>query len=341
MIGYLKRIATRNKWVVIAYAALSGVRTRRRFSGGNIASSGGSSHSHLTLEASVAYIEHVFDEYVKFGRLHKSDIEGRTVLELGVGDNIGVGLRFLACGARQYTALDRFYSVRDAEAERRIYLALRERLAADEIARFDQALNLHDGIHADEARIRLVYGHGAEEADRVFAGEKFDFIISRAVIHEVYAIDRAFAAMDALLAPGGMLLHKIDLRDYGMLSAWGFHPREYLTIPRWIYRQMVEDCGKPNRKLIDYYRRKMQELGYDAELFITCVLDPSGYRGVQEEFDPFRSEIRFGSEYFEVHRKLIDRIRPRLGPEFRGLSEQDLLAASVFLAARKPDRVLR
>jgi len=41
---------------------------------------------------------------------------------------------------------------------------------------------------------------------------------------EVWEIDRAFQGLDQLLAPGGCLLQKIDLRDYGLFSANGFHP---------------------------------------------------------------------------------------------------------------------
>ena len=70
--------------------------------------------------------------------------------------------------------------------------------------------------------IRTVHGKGAQEAEEVFRGEQFNFI-------------DAFAAMDTLLAPGGMLLRKIDLRDYGMFFARGVHPREYSTVPDWIY----------------------------------------------------------------------------------------------------------
>ena len=34
-----------------------------------------------------------------------------------------------------------------------------------------------------------------------------------------------------LRAAPGYMLHKIDLRDYGMFSAVGFQPREFLTSP--------------------------------------------------------------------------------------------------------------
>jgi len=44
--------------------------------------------------------------------------------------------------------------------------------------------------------------------------------------------------MDALLAPGGWMMHKIDLSDQGMFSRNGQHPLTYLTIPDQVYGWM-------------------------------------------------------------------------------------------------------
>ena len=49
-------------------------------------------------------------------------------MEIGHGDNLGVALRFLAAGAAEVICLDKFYSKRDPERQREIYLALRAQL---------------------------------------------------------------------------------------------------------------------------------------------------------------------------------------------------------------------
>ena len=71
----------------------------------------------------------------------------------------------------------------------------------------------------------------------------------------LYTVEALAAYLDHL-RPGGYLLHKIDLRDYGMFTKYGYHPLEFLTVPDFVYRQMVESAGQPNRYLVDYYRRK-------------------------------------------------------------------------------------
>jgi hypothetical protein len=47
-----------------------------------------------------------------------------------------------------------------------------------------------------------------------------------------------------------------------MFLKYGFHPLEFLTVSDTVYRYMVEYSGQPNRRLVDYYRRKMAQLGY-------------------------------------------------------------------------------
>ncbi|MGI8731735.1 MAG: hypothetical protein ACR2LM_00335 [Pyrinomonadaceae bacterium] len=45
------------------------------------------------------------------------------VFELGFGDNVGVALKFIAAGATKVVCLDKFYSKRNLEQQRKIYLA--------------------------------------------------------------------------------------------------------------------------------------------------------------------------------------------------------------------------
>ena len=51
------------------------------------------------------------------------------------------------------------------------------------------------------------------------------------MFEEMYDPDAMFKATDKLLAPGGYILHKIDLSDYGIFSGGGLHPLTFLAIP--------------------------------------------------------------------------------------------------------------
>jgi SAM-dependent methyltransferase len=161
----------------------------------------------------------------------------------------------------------------------------------------------------------------------------FDMIVSNAVMEEIYDPTSALKAQGELLRPGGVLVHRIDLSDYGVFSKHGFNPLEFLTVPDWIYQRMVEDAGQPNRRLIDYYRNVGAQMGYDTEVHITQVL------GSSTDLESPVRELRAGIDYTDRDQKLIAEIRPRLLDRYKKLPEADLLVRSIVFVARKPGAV--
>lgn len=324
--------AKRSKWLLVGYIIVNSARLRLRTSLGRIDSLIGAVSRNRPLEETVEYIHRVYDDYRVYGDLSDEAIQGKRIVEIGPGDNAGVALKFLAAGAANVVCLDRFKTVRDPEHERRIYLAIRDRLNEQERQRFDDAIDLRDGIRLNESRLRCVYGVSAEQADRVLGYGSADAVISRAVIEEVYRIDELFESMHRLLAPGGRMAHKVDLRDYGMFSANGYHPLEFLTLPDVVYELMSKNAARPNRRRMDYYRSKMAELGYHTKIYITCIVTPEG----SVEIVPPKPVLEQGVDYGERALDAVRSIRPRLARRFRDLSDENLLAGSIFLAARKP-----
>lgn len=257
---------------------------------------------------------------------------GRTadhVLEVGPGDNIGVALRFAAAGARQVTILDKFVPLQTTTFHRQLYQDLRGRLRQDEQRRFDEAIDLSASVRPNPARVMYVE-RGIEEADGLIPPGSVDLVVSNAVLEEVYDTDRMFAAIDRVLAPGGMQIHKIDLSDYGMFSKHGHHPLEFLTVPDPVYRYMVESTGQPNRRLVDYYRKKMRELGYESRVYATWVL------GSTRELKPPIEQTSAGTVPLSGATDQIRRIRPRLLERYRQLPDEDLAVQGIMLVARKP-----
>src|SRR5688500_1106061 len=112
----------------IARLTASSFLHRLWFAMGRIESETGSTTSSLTVEEAVAYIHRTFDDYEHYGALTAGMVQGANLLEIGPGDSLGVGLRFLARGAAGYATLDKFLSRRDAAKEQRIYERLRQDL---------------------------------------------------------------------------------------------------------------------------------------------------------------------------------------------------------------------
>lgn len=327
----LKKIAGQSKTLIIAHRIFDNWRRRRAFKAGNTVTAYGSTHESWSLERSVNYINLVYREYIDYAGVGPEALRGARILEVGPGDNFGVALKFLAAGAAKVVCLDKFYSERNVEQQTRIYQELRKQLSPDEARVFDECIKLDGEIELNEERLQYIYGHGVEEADQILEPGSFDFIVSRAVIHNVYDIDRGFEAMDRLLAPGGYTLHKIDLSDENMFSSRGMHPLTFLTIPERIYYLMASDSGKPNRKLIGDYREQMHKRGYDAKILVTTVLGAG-------PLVPHKEKIEQGVDYSEKTLSLINDIRPKLAAPFRDRSDAELAATGIFLVGKKPQK---
>jgi hypothetical protein len=134
------------------------------------------------------------------------------------------------------------------------------------------------------------------------------------------------------------MLHKIDLSDQGMFRDKGMHPLTFITIPQSLYRLMASDSASSNRKTISCYRSLLSRIGLDGRIIIISLL---GSR--RESGNTLCSETRFDSLRFdqETARSLVREIRPRLAPEFWGLSDEELMVDGIFLTARKPRRAER
>lgn len=280
--------------------------------------------------AALRRIDDLFAGTLRHVGLTPEDMTGRSVLEVGPGDNIGVALRFVAAGARDVVSIDKFVPLQNTTFHRQLYLALREELSAVERERFDQAIDLSQQVQLRDGPLHYVYGRGVDDPRAQLGRDRFDLITSNAVLEEVYDIDGTMAALDAALRPGGVQMHKIDLSDYGMFTKHGFHPLEFLTVPDSVYRLMVESTGQPNRRRIDYYRAKSAELGYDARILATSVV------GEAREFASPRAQLRRGEDYTDGTLAALASIRPRLLPRYRVLSDEDLMVQGIVYVARKP-----
>ena len=319
------------RWLIMASNVGHNLQTRLRMRYGHLQWEGGATHLHLPLEKSLDYIQRVYQDYLHYSSLRPGWLVGKRVLEIGPGDNLGVALRFIADGARQVICVDKFFAKRDEQQQLRIYRALREQIRGAERERFDSAVQLGSPVSFNEQRLRYVHGVPAERANELLEPTSFDLIVSRAVLYEVRETDQAFKAMDQLLVPGGIMIHKIACLDW-MFPQNNYHPLEYLTVPEHVYRLMTDDSGKSNRRMMNYYRDKMDQLGYSATFHITRTLD-SG----KNDFPPGAICLQEGIHYTQDSLNLVRQIRPRLQPQFRSLSDEDLLIQDMFLVAIKPD----
>lgn len=303
----------------VYYVADNGLAKFRGYTG-NIETDSGTAHVGRSMESSLAYIEEVFNDYKRYSGV--DHFVGR-VAEVGPGDNCGVGLMCLADGCTSVDLVDRFYSKRDVGQHAAIYRALIERHAGPfaKLGGFDVE---------DEATfpgLRRYYGESAA-AETFFAEpDRYDFIVSRAVLEHVYDPRLAIERMVAALKHGGRLLHKVDFRDHSMFSDY-LHELKFFEVPDWLYPRMTRDTGRPNRILIDTYRGALSELIPDHEILVTRLA------GVGD-IDPHLPYERIDAARRKAAVDYVRSVRSKFARSLRAISDEDLSVAGIFFVARK------
>ncbi|HJN61470.1 MAG TPA: methyltransferase domain-containing protein [Alphaproteobacteria bacterium] len=310
-----RALIKRSVALTCAYYLHDDWRARRRLAAGRLETGSGARHYGLDIAASLRYVERVYGDYLAYGGV--THFSG-SVAEIGPGDSFAVALRILGAGAGHVHAIDRWVSRRDAEAQRRIYSALSERHGLG---------HLFEGVPAEETIKNLTY-HAGEPAEAFFhdSGLRFDAILSRAVMEHLYDPLAALDGMERSLKPGGIMIHRIDLRDHGMFS--GHHPLTLLTVGDGLHRRMTRGAGRPNRVLIGAYREWLQHSGMSGGITISRLA------GVSEEFDPAAwAQLDNGAKLRAL--ECVRAIRPRLSEKFKAMADEDLAVAGLVLVARR------
>jgi len=176
------------------------------------------------VEREAAKISAEFD----FLRDSAGPLQGRTVLEIGPGDALGLAPLFISAGAAQYIALDRFLGdVWGARAQ-----SLYERV---------QSLR---GPFSARWRERVTLLRASIELDQPLP--EVDLIVSFDVIEHLADLPLAVHNMRRMLRPNGRMVHRIDYGPHGVwLSARD--PLSFLRVPRWLWAAIGSNRGYPNR----------------------------------------------------------------------------------------------
>lgn len=309
-------LAKRSIILTCLYYLMDDWRARRRLARGNLGTRSGTRHATLSLNESLDYIERVYGDYLAYGGLTR--FSGR-VAEIGPGDNFGVALRMLSNGAKEVYAIDRYRPRYDGPRQTRIYRALAARHGCNRL--------LAD-TGPEETGIRGLITHWGMPAEKFFRSSdiRFDHIVSRAVLEHLYNPLGALDDMAASLAPGGKLIHRIDLRDHGMFAR--HHPLTFLTIPDAPYRAMTRGTGRPNRVLLPAWRDWLDRSPLKGALRITRLagvdgeIDPAAW----DDIDPTARRTALAT---------VRAIRPRLAPSLARFSDRDLAVSGCVLVAER------
>ncbi len=306
-------------WFSCFYWLVTDILGTLRYKKGDVDSVSGSTHSQLSIDRSLAYIEEVFNDYKYYSGIQR--FNGR-IAEVGPGDNCGVGLLFLADGCESVDLVDRFYSKRDSQQQAIIYQSLinQHPECSTKLGAFD--INDETSFKG----LQRYYGETASAELFFTQSNYYDFIVSRAVLEHVYDPRLAFERMVTALKNDGMLLHKVDLRNHGMFS--DLHELSFFEVPDWLYPWLSKGSGRPNRILINTYREILAKIIPNFQILITHLA------GVGEII-PHLPYEQIDSEQRNQSLDYVKSVRSNFSKSLSSFSDEDLSVSGIFIVAHK------
>ncbi len=204
-----------------------------------------------------AYCYSVWLRHLAIMHGHGLPTEPKTVVELGPGDSIGVGLAAMLCGAESYRALD---VVRHSDLERDTLmleelvdlLTVRERIPGDNVfpglyprlqsydfpedvltrerlARSlvpDRIAGIRDSLRRagdpSDTASPIRYICPWTDASSVET-DSADLVLSHVVLQDIVELPAVFDAMRKWLRPGGIMSHQIDFSSADKEGSWNNH----------------------------------------------------------------------------------------------------------------------
>lgn len=326
---FWKPYAKHSRWFVVATNVAQDSLRRYGFLSRQIGQKAALTFPESEIPGQIQRARAAYDQYLRYADWTTASVKGARIIELGPGYTIGVPLMFAADGADFVVGLDKFVSLQDGKDFGLLYSRMRDTLSDVQKTAFDRAIRLQSKVELNKDHAAYIDHRELTDCIQQLGPGTYDMIASSAVMEEIYDPTQNFKAQDALLRPGGIMVHRIDLRDYGMFKKYGFHPLEFLTVPDWIYRRMVQGSGQPNRRLADYYRDLGQRLGYQTEVWVTSVLNSD------KDLPEAKRELHAGVDYGDQEKNLVNEIRPRLIERYRKLSDADLLTSGIVFVGHK------
>ena len=239
--------------------AIQGYKTPRNFSSSEI-------------EKAIEYDESVVKGWLE--QLHtyaQNDfsIQNHTILELGPGEDLGIGLTLLAEGVQKYYAVDKNNLIQKNQHRDIFYEKLFEKLAtripSDKIQQLKK--ELQRTFQNSPSTLNYLY-------EKSFTFEKIpkhsiDIIFSQAALEHFDDIKKTIRDLDGIVKSGTVFIAEVDLQTH---TRW-LRPNDPLNIYRfsnWFYR-LCKFSGSPNRVRPFEYVEAFTQAGWEKIEIIALI----------------------------------------------------------------------
>jgi hypothetical protein len=181
---------------------------------------------------------------------------GLNILELGPGSDIGVGLSFLALGAKEYFALDKFKLIN--QTPQKLYTKLIDKIGKDEKQK--RLLNEEIQLFKNNQSGRIHYYHDKNFSLKHFLNKNIDLIVSQAAFEHFTNPALIIKELGKISQIGTKVVAQIDMTTH---SRWikEVDPLNIYRYSDWFY-QLTKFSGSPNRWRLDEYVREFKKAGF-------------------------------------------------------------------------------
>lgn len=256
-----------------------------------------------------------------------------SLVEIGPGDSLGVGIAAMLSGVNSYSALDvvryanREYDLMLFDDLVRLFRAraglhsqgwpnygsmlddrsfpgriltedlLEAALQEDRVSKLREAVAGADNQNGS-LKVKYIVPWDAKEA---IDANSIDMIVSHAVLQHVVSLEDTYAAMACWLKPGGIMSHQIDFRSMGMAEKWNGH---------WACSELFWKIIAGRRTyIINRHPCSVHvDLIEKQDCEVACLLKNYRHDGIS---------------------------RSMLSPTWRNMSQDDMMCAEAFIQARR------
>jgi len=218
-------------------------------------------------------------DFLKIYTGEKADLKGKIILELGPGDDLGIGLITLMKGAKKYNAMDVNYLVKAVPEE--FYDKLFDHMKTIDNETPDiNFLKSQIELTRKGKNDRLNYVCRADFDLSIFRDEGIDLVLSQAAFEHFEDVAKTIAQLSKVVKSRAMLITTIDLMSHTKLIR-DSDPLNIYRFSDFTYRQF-KHAGLPNRLRPFEYVELLEKSGwYNIKTLPLITLDEESLLKVQ------------------------------------------------------------